>query len=237
MAACGFYGKLASRGDFVSRRLPREFVEPWDGWLQAGLSASREQLGDGWLDCYLTSPLWRFVLAPGCCGPQATVAGVLMPSVDRVGRYFPLTLACSLDGELTPDALARDAGDWYAQAEALALATLEETLDLDGWDAAVAALGARAAAVGLALPGTPMLGHFEDLADAGSMAGRLAQQRLRPDWRGSSLWWTLGSERIEPCVILAEGLPPAGTLGSFFDGDFARAGYAAGDTAGSTHDQ
>lgn len=225
MAGCGFYGKLAGRGDFVTRRLPREFVEPWDHWLQAGLSASHEQLGEGWLECYLTSPLWRFVLAPGCCGAQ-TVTGVLMPSVDRVGRYFPLTLAHGLDTEVSPDALARDAGDWYANAEALALATLEESLDFDGWDATVAALPAPAAAVGLALPGTPMFGRLAELADAGSTARRLAQRRLCPDWRGTSLWWTLGSERIEPCVLLAEGLPPAASLGSLFDGDFARAGFA-----------
>lgn len=228
MAACGLYGKLASRGDFVSRRLSREFVEPWDAWLQAGLSASRAALGEDWLECYLTSPLWRFALAPGCCGTQA-IAGVMMPSVDRVGRYFPLVLAQPLDGPVAPDALARDAGDWYVQAEALALAALEETLDLDGWDATVAALPEPAGALALCLPGAPTFGHIADIADAGLTAGRLARARLAPDWRGSSLWWTLGSERIDPCVLLAEGLPPAGTLGSLYTGAFAQAGYAEGD--------
>ena len=91
-AKAGFYGKLPARGDFVSRRLPRSFVEPWDAWLQQGFASSRDHLGDGWLEAYLTSPIWRFVLAPGVCGP-AGVAGVVMPSVDSVGRYFPLTIA------------------------------------------------------------------------------------------------------------------------------------------------
>src|SRR5690606_36950533 len=29
----GFYGKLPSRGDFVSRRLPADFIGQWDAWL------------------------------------------------------------------------------------------------------------------------------------------------------------------------------------------------------------
>lgn len=88
----GFYGKLPALGDFVSRRLPRQFIEPWDQWLQSAIAASREQLGSDWLDVYLTSPIWRFGLGAGVCGTGAW-AGVLMPSVDKVGRYYPLTLA------------------------------------------------------------------------------------------------------------------------------------------------
>ena len=41
----GFYGKIPLLGDFVSRRLPRHFIEPWDSWLQSAFAASREQLG------------------------------------------------------------------------------------------------------------------------------------------------------------------------------------------------
>ncbi len=85
----GFYGKLPVVGDFVSRRLPNEFIKPWDGWLQSAIAASREELGDEWLNSYLTSPIWRFLLSPGVCGNKA-VAGIMMPSVDRVGRYYPL---------------------------------------------------------------------------------------------------------------------------------------------------
>lgn len=88
MNSVGFYGKLAGRGDFVSRGLPNTFVEPWDAWLASGMRASQDELGAAWLDAYLTSPLWRFAIAPGLLGGEA-VAGVVMPSIDRVGRYFP----------------------------------------------------------------------------------------------------------------------------------------------------
>ena len=92
----GLYGKIPSLGDFVSRRLPRSFISPWETWLQEVITNSREQLGELWLDHYLTCPLWRFVLSPGICGEQAW-GGVLMPSVDRVGRYYPFTLVGRLD--------------------------------------------------------------------------------------------------------------------------------------------
>lgn len=92
----GWFGKLPSVGDFVTRRLPPSFVKPWDLWLQTGMSESRRRLGERWVDVYLTFPVWRFLLPTGTLDATAW-AGVLMPSVDRVGRYFPLTLATPLN--------------------------------------------------------------------------------------------------------------------------------------------
>ena len=40
----GWYGKLPSLGDFASRRLEADFIEPWDLWLGEGLQAQREHL-------------------------------------------------------------------------------------------------------------------------------------------------------------------------------------------------
>ena len=40
----GFYGKLPSIGDFVSRRLPSDFIRPWDQWLQETLYLSKKEL-------------------------------------------------------------------------------------------------------------------------------------------------------------------------------------------------
>ncbi len=88
--ACWF-GKLPFLGDFASRRLPESFIKPWDDWLQPGLAAARESIGDRWLDLYLTFPVWRFVVPAGLLG-DANWIGVLLPSIDRVGRCFPLTI-------------------------------------------------------------------------------------------------------------------------------------------------
>jgi type VI secretion system protein ImpM len=89
----GFFGKLPARGDFVSAGLPRDFVSRWDAWLCGVLPAALEAAGDSWLQ----APVWRFRLAPGVCGGDKA-AGWLLPSVDRVGRRFPLTLAWLGDG-------------------------------------------------------------------------------------------------------------------------------------------
>jgi type VI secretion system protein ImpM len=139
VGGAGFFGKVPTHGDFVSRRLPQDFIAPWDAWMQAGLAESRARLGQGWLPMYLNSPIWRFALGAGVCGPQAW-AGVMMPSVDRVGRYFPLTVAAVLGGDGV-DPRHGPAGDeaWYGRIETLALSCLKNDFSLARFDAALAA--------------------------------------------------------------------------------------------------
>ena len=91
-AMVGFCGKLPSRGDFVEAGLPRAFAENWDAWLQTAIAGSAEILGGNWTQAWLRAPVWSFRLPSGACGPEAAM-GVWMPSVDRVGRHFPITLA------------------------------------------------------------------------------------------------------------------------------------------------
>ena len=91
MAGFGAYGKMPALGDFFRLGAAREFVTPWDIWLQSTLLTARQDLGAQFDDCYMSAPIWRFSLPPSVAGTQGVV-GVLMPSVDRVGRRFPLTL-------------------------------------------------------------------------------------------------------------------------------------------------
>jgi type VI secretion system protein ImpM len=122
----GLFGKLPARGDFVRGGLPGSFVTPWDDWLQRMLAASRERLGDEWLPAWLEAPVWRFALAPGLCGGEA-VLGVMLPSVDRVGRYFPLTLAALFAAGAECGDAADDAAEaWLDGAEAAGRAALEQ---------------------------------------------------------------------------------------------------------------
>lgn len=117
----GFYGKLPARGDFIRAGLPREFTDPWDEWLQAVIADSRSMMGPAWLPAYLESPIWRFALPPGMCGSLA-VLGLMLPSVDKAGRYFPLTFAA-----LRPDSIAVSAGEaWLQRCEAAGLSALEQ---------------------------------------------------------------------------------------------------------------
>lgn len=221
----GWHGKLPSLGDFASRRLDAGFIEPWDAWLAAGLLALRETQPATWLDAYLGSPSWRFLLMPGvlpgAAGTQAW-CGVLMPSVDRVGRYFPLTLVLPLGAgpastqegaALWPwlerlDELARDAlhGDWTAER-------LEDEL-------ARMALPARAAAavvegVDLAQAGALVELPAAAARDPALVIGTEAQRAYGPRAHGRA-WWHARPDERPARLLVSRGLPAAALLGRLF---------------------
>lgn len=135
----GVFGKLPALGDFLLRGLPAGFADPWHGWLADGLATCREMLGDGWLAAYLEAPVWRFALAGDACGPDP-VTGVLMPSVDAVGRYFFLTLASPAPAGV--EAGQRGPEGWYDSLDALAREALDEPFALDTWLERVGGLAA-----------------------------------------------------------------------------------------------
>jgi type VI secretion system protein ImpM len=115
----GFDGKLPSRGDFIGRGLPKSFLTPWQAWVDASLTASRRTLGETWLPAWMEAPIWRFTLPADACGPDA-VLGLTLPSVDRAGRHYPLTVAAVFAGIRTPPADTA----WLDAVETLALDAL-----------------------------------------------------------------------------------------------------------------
>jgi len=139
-ARCGWTGKLPSSGDFLSRRVDAAFAAPWEQWLLAVLAGSRERLRERWQESFLSAPAWRFVLAPGAVSPGAW-CGVLVPSVDSVGRYYPLTLVCGLaTTRFDPEQGLKALGNWFATAEMLATEALLPTIDIGAFDDSIAAL-------------------------------------------------------------------------------------------------
>ena len=62
--------------------------------------------------------------------------GLLVPSVDRVGRYFPLTLALPLPVFALSDAIWNQS--WYAELERIALSALRVDCALDAFEDAIA---------------------------------------------------------------------------------------------------
>jgi type VI secretion system protein ImpM len=179
----GWFGKLPALGDFASRRLPESFLAPWDHWLQQALVASREALGERWLDIYLNAPIRRFWIAPGLLG-QGGWAGVLTPSVDRVGRHFPLTIAVAL-GAADPGSLAQvmAARSWFDRIEALALQVLNLTFSVEQLEEGLA---------GAAFP-------LSDMAPESDPAASYA----------GSVWW-IGELDREYARLDFEALPSSG---------------------------
>lgn len=224
----GFFGKLPGRGDFVSRHLPKSFLDPWDAWLQDAMVQSRAQLGESWRECYCTSPIWRFALCAGLCGPAA-YAGILMPSVDRVGRYYPLAISVSLEPDWPLLALPATADTWFRHAEQLALAGLElDRLDLDDFSRQVEDLGTPPTPEFLPDDGVASNAWYCPLPEALEFARlppALASNLLRRGFPRHSLWWTDGSDRIVRCLLLCDGLPPASGFAALLAGDWQQWGW------------
>lgn len=232
----GYYGKIPGRGDFVSNHLPREFVEPWDSWLQSSLADSRNCLMEKWLETYLTSPIWYYYLSSGVCGRGAW-AGVLMPSVDKVGRYFPLTTVCPIPLTANPVSLTSDHSQWFVDAEKLMLSVLaDDLLDLEEFDQEVGQLSLKLENIidyGQDKTGTE--GKFSlgpnwhlplsGIGDALVSAAELSRRMLEARFSTYSLWWSDGSELVEPSLLVSAGLPPANNFASMLDGNWQRGAW------------
>lgn len=124
----GFYGKMPAAGDFVTRRLPGDFVRVWDRWLAQHIVPL---LG---LEAWPTSTALRFLAGPNSLG---ACAGIVLKSADRVGRQFPLSVIARLPE--APLKLAY-ADRWFDGIETAALAAQRGELTPEGLDAALAAL-------------------------------------------------------------------------------------------------
>jgi|AVFP01.1.fsa_nt_gi type VI secretion system protein ImpM len=232
VGVAGFFGKLPGQGDFLSRRLSTEFLRVWDAWLQTALADSRSRLGDAWLDAYLTSPIWRFVLTAGIAG-QSPWAGLLMPSVDRVGRYFPLTVACPLPTGINPFQALASSTDWFNQVQTLMLDALEETLSVDQMDARLNALAPALMTRSEpedadASVASDTLGWRLQLADPlrlPEVVPGLLHRALTEMFFGYSLWWSEGSDAVSPSLLLCQGLPANQAFATLYTGDWTAGGW------------
>lgn len=114
------FGKLPAHGDFIARGLTPRLRKALDDWLSTGLAGARARFAD-FNERYRLAPPWHFV----DCDPAGRWSGgALCPSVDAVGRRFPVLLAIP----------ASDPG----QAEGVARAALDTVFAAlaEGWEAA-----------------------------------------------------------------------------------------------------
>lgn len=237
----GFYGKIPSLGDFVSRRLPRRFITPWETWLQEAIANSRQQLGDSWLDNYLTSPLWRFALTPGICG-ESGWAGIIMPSVDRVGRYYPFTLATRLEPTQNLFRFMEQSDGWFSSMEEIALFCLDDDFEIEELEKRLRVVTIPPAAIeehsimGNGSNNSPSNNawhaHLGSQSALQSVYSGFLTQLMKKLLFAYSLWWTQGSERIEPSLLICQGLPHINGAASLIDGAWQNHGWEEIQLAG-----
>lgn len=219
----GYFGKVPARGDFIQGSLPVDFVAGWSEWLQAVIAVSREQLGEQWLNCYLTSPIWHFALSPDVCG-EAGMVGTLMPSVDQVGRHFQFTIA-----RPTVEAPASywQQREWSELAEEKVLRVLEDDTDMVRWAEGIEKVDwlkdfipANRVSVQSCSSQQLVLVGEQPL-----VASDLLHHQLRSRSNRYCLWWTAGSERVPECCLISEGMPLVSQFSAMLDGQWEQWGW------------
>jgi type VI secretion system protein ImpM len=206
----GVYGKYPGKRDFIATNVPRSVLTPLEAWLQGGMASSRESLARAWESAYLVQPIWNFWIGASVTGVDC--AGALVPSVDRIGRHFPLVILAHAGPEIAGFASWRRvmSSEWPACVHARLLSALddhppsEQQILIDGLsdpEAADKTMPESAASIGN--------GHriFIQGADSESAAEAVASiHRLTSDTM-RSIWWTGGSGLVQAQIATFIGMP------------------------------
>jgi type VI secretion system protein ImpM len=220
---CGLFGKLSAKRDFVALSVPRDFLSAWEPWMQGCVSASRDSLGDTWLESYLTAPIWRFWLGSDICG--VTTTGALMSSLDGVGRYYPLTLLAKAPEThviAPPDMDAHD--QWFASAEEFLLSTLDKTATFEALTSALDQLpGPKYSPVDSLSEGLSTLapGVVAGPSDESSFSHLFESLRAANHaalYTGASFWWTIGGGDCKPFGFCCRRLPDPSVFAKMLTG-------------------
>ena len=213
-AGFGAFGKMPSVGDFFRLGVAQSFVQPWDEWIQRSMLAASETLGQAWDEHYMSAPIWRFCLSPGLAGPQKML-GVLMPSVDRVGRRFPLTLVAGVSNEGSAILAHFRASEIFLRLEDLALASLEDDMTRDRLAGELANLSGpqQLPTAPVRAHGTTMVLTRGEVSD--SLLPDLAAGLMSQRYRTPSVWSTEISG--VPRLMVCEGLPDGANMQGLFN--------------------
>lgn len=218
----GWYGKVTMLGDFASRRLSPEWVRWCDQWLSEGVRVSREALGESWQSVYLSAPVWRFAWGPGLVDTRWWF-GVLMPSCDSVGRYFPLVIAAPR-AQAPSDRVTLDHLDlWWRYMAQAGLSTLGDGATLDAFEQTLhQAPPWPSAARPSSMRSQTERGYARwQLApdmSLNELAGGLSGAFLGQLLSGGSAWWPLTGPGAAGSCSLLPGMPSAASFSDLLTG-------------------
>ncbi|SFS03858.1 type VI secretion system protein ImpM [Sphingomonas jatrophae] len=129
------FGKLPSHGDFIARGLDPARRQALDEWLASALAEAQDVHGDTFEPRYDSAPAWRFAWEES----EGWLAGAMAPSMDSVGRRFPILVAAHTGERSAAAGLAQACEDAIYQAFA-------RGLDADALHAGLIALAEEARA-------------------------------------------------------------------------------------------
>lgn len=189
----------------------------WDGWLRAGMDELRRMDDTGWADQFVNAPLWFFIARLDAS--VSPVMGALAPSMDRVGRYYPLTVMATAPHADWPLADDSCVNAFLAGARATIVEARRQSMPVEEMDWRINQLPSP-------FHHSPSKGHeaslvgniLSDLDEASrihqSMAGTPAENALLPpcDWRdhvaefhAQSFWWVASPSRMGYQELLHQG--------------------------------
>lgn len=221
-SAPGWYGKLSSLGDFASRRLPADWIHACDEWLARSMSASRDQLEADWLETYLSAPVWRFAWAPGVVDKRWWF-GVLMPSCDNVGRYFPLIVVQARDRPPV-DRIGLDHLElWWSHVANAAMQTLQDNAAVDDFEVELATAPPwPASRAHGSTSTTPVDDRFKVTSPPSlplvDLASSWASQEMMARLAGCTLWWPVSAADSRQGITVNQGLPEAARFSDLLTG-------------------
>ncbi len=210
---CGLFGKHPTFGDFISIGVSSTVQSGLQGWLDSLLSELRDGLGDDWHAAWDTAPSLRFWIGRGLA--HQTLAGVLLPSRDSVGRRYPLILL-SQGGAVEAPVIDGDQ-QFYDHAQHLldtnddiktVPAELSKTVTLE--DDQTQAQG-------------PLIWAHNEAGDLASLLAAAVAQDQRRAVTARSYWWVKPVQDGDPAMWLGNaGLPDAQAMGWLLFGRTAK---------------
>jgi|GEM_PF-995174 type VI secretion system protein ImpM len=238
----GCFGKIRNCGDFISRHVPCAIEQIFTEWLEAGLVETKERFQQQWLDYFLTSPVWNFVIDEP--DSEQVIVGTMMPSMDKVGRYYPLIVL---------QTISQDCGlnvSLLEEVETLMLSTLDKGVEQEQFVQALDQMNAnneldddskdqrqecipisqlRAVCANSTPRAAETVVRLWPEQDSGISAAKetpkLYRHESETSGNPSSIWWTKGSENMGPTGLLCQGFPPIAGIHATLDGDWLGSGW------------
>lgn len=206
--AVGAYGKYPAKRDYIAVKMPRPVLQPLETWLAAGLATSRDRLGRRWQEHYMVQPVWNFRLGRALCGVECL--GTMAPSVDGVGRTFPLVILAMANA---PDealvSTAEEVGGWIGTACERLMAALSDHPPVDP-EELVLGLADPIGQASSANDIEPLGKGYRALWGEGGQAeaeSRIAAEHAARSGDHRSIWWCAGSALVRAQTVTFDGFP------------------------------
>lgn len=205
-ASIGVIGKHPGYGDFLRAGLGAPVADGLSDWLDRTLAAQRDAMGNDWPAFWDAAQDLRFWIGRAVLG--RTLAGVLRPSRDRVGRRYPLLLLC--EGAAVPAPVEDPAQDLW---DDLAL-HLQQMAPGHGAQALLQGLSVAVQAEDAAVlaAGPTLWAHRPD-GDLGALLRAAAPVDAGRALLMRSYWWAPAQAGRAAVWLGCHGLPDASSLG------------------------